>query len=104
MITFSELIKGIAPLETVRTATSLLSQTVTAVTSDSRKVIPGSIFVAVCGEKVDGHAYIAEAIARGCLAVVLDTKEGLEACSVPTIVVRDSHEAISELAAAWYGH
>jgi len=104
MITFSELIKGIAPLETVRTSTSLLRQTVTAVTSDSRKVIPGSIFVAVGGEKVDGHAYISEAIKRGCLAVVLDKKEGFEVCSVPTIVVRDSHEAISELAAAWYGH
>lgn len=104
MITFAELIEEIAPLAAVRVSTATLRQAVTAVTSDSRKVIPGSIFVAIQGEKADGHAYIPEAIQRGCLAVVLDKKERLEELPVPSILVRDSHAAISELAAAWYGH
>ena len=104
MITFAELIKGITPLAAVQASTSTLQQAVTAVTSDSRKVIPGSLFVAIQGEKADGHAYIPEAIRRGCLAVVLDKKEGLGELTVPTILVRDGHEAISELAATWYGH
>lgn len=104
MITFAELIQAIAPLAAVPAATSTLRQIVTAVTSDSRKVIPGSIFVAIQGEKIDGHDYIHEALQRGCLAIVLDRKEGYEELTVPTIMVRDSHEAISELAAAWYGH
>jgi murE/murF fusion protein len=104
MITFAELIKGITPLAAVQASTSTLQQAVTAVTSDSRNVMPGSLFVAIQGEKADGHAYIPEAIQRGCLAVVIDKKEGLGELTVPTIMVRDSHEAISELAATWYGH
>ncbi len=104
MITFAEIIKGIIPLAAVRASTSTLQQAVTAVTSDSRNVIPCSIFVAIQGEKSDGHDFISEAIQRGCLAVVLDKKEGLSELTVPAILVRDSHEAISELAATWYGH
>ncbi len=104
MITFAEIIKGITPLAAVKASTSTLQQAVTAVTSDSRNVIPGSIFVAIQGEKTDGHAFIPEAIQRGCLAVVLEMKEGLSELTVPAILVRDSHEAISELAATWYGH
>ena len=39
---------------------------VTGVTSDSRKVAPGMVFVAVAGSKADGAAYAADAARRGC--------------------------------------
>ena len=104
MITFSELIRAIDPLETLRVPEAMFREQVTSVTSDSREVVPGSLFVAICGEKTDGHAYISEAVAKGCLAVVLDHKQGMGESTVPAVLVRDCHEAMSELAAAWYGY
>ena len=43
---------------------------VTGVTSDSRKVAPGMVFVAVAGSKADGAAYAADAAKRGAAAIV----------------------------------
>lgn len=48
-------------------------------TLDSRRVRPGMLFVAVKGEKVDGHDFIPQALARGAVGVV-DGREGL-ACA-----------------------
>ncbi len=42
------------------------------VTVDSRRAGPGALFVAVRGAAADGHAYVAEAVAAGCAAVVVD--------------------------------
>jgi UDP-N-acetylmuramoyl-tripeptide--D-alanyl-D-alanine ligase len=39
---------------------------------DSRRVIPGSIFFAIKGERVDGHTYIPQAVAAGAQVVVMD--------------------------------
>ncbi len=41
---------------------------ITGVTSDSRKVAPGMVFVAVAGSKVDGASYAADAARRGAAA------------------------------------
>ena len=40
---------------------------ITEAVIDSRQIIPGSLFVAIPGEKVDGHDYIGEAFRRGLL-------------------------------------
>jgi murE/murF fusion protein len=104
MITLGELIQSIACPTTVRVPEALLCRPVTAVTADSREVIPGSLFVAIRGEKSDGREYIAEATRKGCLAVVLETDDGVGALAVPTILVEDCHAVISDLAAAWYGY
>ena len=42
----------------------------THITADSRDVRPGSLFVAVAGENVDGHRFIGDAVARGAVAVI----------------------------------
>lgn len=42
---------------------------VTGITSDSRKVVPGSLFVAYQGVGTDGHKYIQQAIDKGAVAV-----------------------------------
>ena len=39
------------------------------ITADSRKVVPGALFVAYRGVSVDGHRFILDAIARGELSV-----------------------------------
>jgi UDP-N-acetylmuramoyl-L-alanyl-D-glutamate--2,6-diaminopimelate ligase len=45
---------------------------VAAVVEDSRQVVPGAVFVAVAGTGADGHAYLAQAITAGAVAVVVE--------------------------------
>jgi UDP-N-acetylmuramyl-tripeptide synthetase len=54
---------------------SLDLSSVTAVTADSRKVIPGSIFVALPGTKVDGRQYINQALANGAILIISQEKQ-----------------------------
>lgn len=61
---------------------------------DSRVPAPGGLFVAVSGERVDGHDFAAEAIAGGAVAVLATRPVG-----VPAIVVGDSVTALGRLAA-----
>jgi UDP-N-acetylmuramoyl-tripeptide--D-alanyl-D-alanine ligase len=70
------------------------------VTSDSRTLEPGDLFVALAGERFDGHDYVAQAIQRGAAgALVSDAR----ASSLPgnLIVVDDTLAALGRLAAAW---
>ncbi|WP_082563520.1 MULTISPECIES: UDP-N-acetylmuramoyl-tripeptide--D-alanyl-D-alanine ligase [unclassified Nocardioides] len=60
---------------------------------DSRQVEPGGLFVAVVGERVDGHDYAAGAVAAGAAAVL-----GSRATDVPTVVVADPVVALGRLA------
>ena len=46
---------------------------ITDVTDDSRQVKPGSLFVAVKGERVDGHEYVQAAVKSGASAVVMQS-------------------------------
>lgn len=76
------------------------------VTSSSGEVEPGSLFVAICGFKADGHQFIADALARGAVAVVgedtaiLETVDG----SVGRLVVPDDRRALALAADAIYGN
>jgi MurE/MurF fusion protein len=76
---------------------------VISLTSDSRRALPGSVFVALRGERVDGHDYIGEAVKNSCCAVVVE-----RAVAVPggTSVIRvaDTHRAYGRMAAALHGY
>jgi UDP-N-acetylmuramoyl-tripeptide--D-alanyl-D-alanine ligase len=61
---------------------------------DSREPVPGGLFVAFEGEKVDGHRFAEAAVAGGAAAVL-----GTRATGVPTIVVEDAQAALQRLAA-----
>jgi len=60
---------------------------------DSRAVVPGGLFVAVVGERVDGHEYAAAAVQAGAAAVL-----GSRPTGVPTVVVDDPVTALGTLA------
>jgi UDP-N-acetylmuramoyl-L-alanyl-D-glutamate--2,6-diaminopimelate ligase len=77
-----------------------LPESVTAIAVDSRTAVPGSLFVAVQGERVDGHRFLASAVERGAAAVVVEHDVDVD---VPQIVVADTRVAISRLADAFYG-
>ncbi len=69
---------------------------------DSRKVQPGDVFIAVKGGSADGHTFIPFAIERGAAAVV--GEQAIEGLPVPYIRVENSRQALTHLAAAFYGH
>ena len=65
------------------------------VTLDSRTVGPGDLFVAVVGERVDGHDYLGAAAAAGAAAALATRADG----ALPTVVVDDPVAALGRLAA-----
>ncbi|MEU4553508.1 UDP-N-acetylmuramoyl-tripeptide--D-alanyl-D-alanine ligase [Micromonospora violae] len=65
---------------------------------DSRRVEPGGMFVALPGERVDGHDYAAQAIEAGAVAVLASRPVG-----VPAVVVEDVPAAYGRLARAVAG-
>lgn len=79
------------------TKTELLKIEATSVVTDSRKVTPNGIFIAVPGEKVDGHSFIPQVVEMGALAVVCE-KEPTEA-DTPYILVDNSLIALKKIAA-----
>jgi UDP-N-acetylmuramoyl-L-alanyl-D-glutamate--2,6-diaminopimelate ligase len=101
MATLEALITGL-PYERLQGSSTC---TIIGVTSDSRKVEPGWAFVPIHGAKVDGHTYIAQALARGAVALVVDRP--FDWSSVPHVTcvhVLDTRRALAQLASAFYGH
>ncbi len=92
----------LAPLKTVRTV-NYSDSPIRTVTDDSRNVEPGTLFVAVDGEKVDGHGFISEAMDRGAAAVVCE-RIPVDSPQCPIIQVADSRLALSCLADGAHHH
>jgi UDP-N-acetylmuramoyl-tripeptide--D-alanyl-D-alanine ligase len=70
---------------------------VTGVAIDTRKLQPGDLFVAVKGERVDGHDFLGEAMARGAVAALVTRK--VES-ALPQVLVDDTMLALGDLASA----
>jgi UDP-N-acetylmuramoyl-tripeptide--D-alanyl-D-alanine ligase len=69
---------------------------------DSRRVVPGSLFVALRGERDDGHRYVAQALAAGAVAAIVEQDVTLPATADAAIVrVADSLRALQDLASWW---
>ena len=76
---------------------------ITNIQSDSRRVTKGSLFVAVRGTAVDGHAYMDSAIEKGAVAIVCEEAPSYLEGRCSFIVVKDSAEALGLLVSRWYG-
>ena len=75
----------------------------TGVTYDSRRVSPGSVFVALRGEKADGLTFVPHAIAAGAAAIVAE-QPAPAGVRVPWVVVKNARLALALLAAAFFEH
>jgi len=62
----------ISALPEIRTRSHDADPNITAVTADSRRVMPGALFVALRGDNFDGHRFIPDALTRGAVAVVAE--------------------------------
>jgi UDP-N-acetylmuramoyl-L-alanyl-D-glutamate--2,6-diaminopimelate ligase len=80
-----------------------LDRDVAGIAYDSRRVTPGMVFVAVPGQKTDGHDFISTAIDRGATAVICE-KNGFVSQRATKIKVADAREALALAAAAYYQH
>ena len=70
------------------------------VTTDSRAVNAGDLFVALAGERFDGNEYVEEAFRRGAVAAIA-SREAHGASPTPRVVVEDTRAALGRLAAHW---
>src|SRR5690625_1135415 len=69
---------------------------ITTVVTDSRQVQPGSLFVALAGERVDGHDYLPDAFAAGAAAAIV-TRD-VPGAAGPTIAVPDAVRELGDIA------
>lgn len=75
---------------------------ITELVFDSRKVVPGCVFVALKGANFDGHSYVREAVRLGAAAVVVqETTEDVDAA---VIRVEDTRYALALMSAAFFGY
>lgn len=77
---------------------------ITAVTSDSREVTAGSLFIAVRGTHIDGHEFVSKAIDAGAVAVICEKLPSAIQTKTTFITVSDSSVALGETASSFYGN
>jgi len=95
-----KLIRGLAQ----PTVQGPLDLEITGIAYDSRKVVPGGLFVAVSGQRQDGHRFVGQALAQGAVALVAERELPQVPAAVARITVPDSREALAHLAAAFYDY
>ena len=82
---------------------------VTGIEYDSRRVRPGSVFVAMRGGTTDGNRYIEKALAAGALGVITDSTVAFDHTllykpGTPVLEVEHGRRALAQAAAAFFGH
>jgi len=115
MLTLADLVEGLTGQRPPN-----LEQKLTDAVIDSRQACPGSLFVALKGEREDGHDFIADAFQRGAIAAIvekeldigywiLDIRQALFQYPISNIqypacfIVEDSLKALQQVAAYWRG-
>ncbi|PYL06594.1 MAG: UDP-N-acetylmuramoyl-L-alanyl-D-glutamate--2,6-diaminopimelate ligase [Verrucomicrobia bacterium] len=95
-------------LKTLLTATPVrqvigpVDRPVEKIAYDSRRVQRNSMFVALRGEKTDGHQFIGHAIEKGASVIVAEREE--KNSRVTCLVVENTRTALADLSATFYGH
>jgi len=95
-LTLADVIQAIGAAEPVDVDASVI---LTGVSTDTRSIQPGQLFVALASEQSDGHLYLAQAAAKGAVAAVVSRR--VEGTTIPTILVRDTLVAFGEIANKW---
>jgi UDP-N-acetylmuramoyl-tripeptide--D-alanyl-D-alanine ligase len=74
---------------------------VASITTDTRKIAKGDVFVALKGENFDGHDYLNDAVRDGAAALVVSRPPTLNSVGVPVYEVSDTLVALGDLARFW---
>lgn len=70
------------------------------ITYDSRKVMEGSLFIAIRGFKVDGHSFLEGAEKKGAVAAVVENRN--EAITIPQFIVENSRHSMAQVVKEFY--
>jgi UDP-N-acetylmuramoyl-L-alanyl-D-glutamate--2,6-diaminopimelate ligase len=77
---------------------------VTSITADSRKATPGALFTALAGSKADGSKFIADAAAKGAVAVLAAEGAAIpDGLSIPVLRAHEPRRALALIAARFFG-
>ena len=98
-MSFSQLLAGLPQARRLAAG----DPAVAGVICDSRQASPGDLFVAIAGSTVDGHSFLADAVARGAVAVIVERPEAAPA-GVPAACVGDGRIAVARLAHLMVGN
>jgi UDP-N-acetylmuramoyl-tripeptide--D-alanyl-D-alanine ligase len=74
---------------------------VSGITTDTRKIQKGNVFVALRGERFDAHDFLGDAVRDGASALVVSRAPKLNTLEVPIFEVRDTLVALGALARYW---
>ena len=74
-------------------------RTLRAICTDSREADADTVFVALRGERTDGHRYIPSAVERGCCAVICES--WLPCGDASAVIVKHTEHALSQIAGAY---
>jgi UDP-N-acetylmuramoyl-tripeptide--D-alanyl-D-alanine ligase len=97
--TLNQLIQVLAA-KSVLSDTELTSQ-FKGINTDTRMIKPGDVFVALRGEKFDGHAFVTAALDKGAIAAIVDSKFQTPNESLPLLQVENTLEAYQKIARWW---
>jgi UDP-N-acetylmuramoyl-L-alanyl-D-glutamate--2,6-diaminopimelate ligase len=76
---------------------------VTGISADSRRVRPGFLFVAIAGTKADGARFIADAIAKGAVAVLVGAQTDVgDSATVPVLRAEEPRRVLALMAARFF--
>lgn len=76
-------------------------QTLHGAAYDNRKVRPGDLFVAIAGERADGHDFATSAVEAGAVAVLAERDPFPEGAKAPVLLVKNSVAALGKIGHAW---
>ena len=74
-----------------------LDKAISGLTLDSRTVKPGMLFVALHGETVDGHKFVADAVARGAAAIAVTAGGAALAPDITVVRVEPAAQTLAHL-------
>jgi UDP-N-acetylmuramoyl-L-alanyl-D-glutamate--2,6-diaminopimelate ligase len=100
-MTLATLLQALEGQVTILDRHGNLDVSVNAISDDSRAVSTHSLFVAVKGERVDGHEFIPAAMRGGMVALV--SQQPVSETSIPFVRVDDSRKALGLLGSRFYG-
>ncbi len=95
-------LKTLAAALPTRQVIGTIDRAVESIAYDSRRVQRNGLFVALRGEKADGHEFIGSAIEKGASVIVTEREE--QHPRVTCLVVEDTRAALADLSANFYGH
>ncbi len=93
---------NLAAIASVLQQTGTFNGEIKGVCTDTRQILPGHLFVAIVGERFDGHDFVAEAAAKGAVAAVVTRR--VADVTIPQLVVADTLAALATLAKEHRAH